>query len=204
MLSLAVRLVFAILFFVLFFPPVVAEAESIDDYQDMRKGFIGSKVTVIEYASFTCPHCATFHLDVFPKLDKEYIETRKVNFIYREVYFDAPGLWAGLLARCVKPESYFGVVELLYKRQSSWTKSSSEQEILSGLFTIGRQLGLKESKIMACMKNKKKALNLVRAYQENAKIDGISSTPSLIINGKLFNNLSYADLKTELDRLLDL
>ena len=202
MLSLTLKLVSSLFLLGATHVAVFAESSSTDEYQDMRKGNIEAQVTVIEYASFTCPHCATFHLEVFPKLDSEYILTGKVKFIYREVYFDAPGLWAGLLARCSNPKSYFGVVDLLYKRQNAWTKGSSEQEILSGLFAIGRQLGLKEHQIIECMQNEKKALNLVQAYQKNSKADGISSTPSFVINGELFKNLTYFEMKEELDKLL--
>lgn len=204
MFSFISRFIFGAVFWSFTVFGLFAETSISDDYQDMRKGEIGAKITIIEYASFTCPHCATFHKEVFPKIEKEYIDTGKVNFIYREVYFDAPGLWAGLLARCSNPKSYFGIVDLLYNRQNSWAKGSSDKEILSGLFAIGRQLGLKENKITECLQNEKKALGLVRAYQEHAKMDSISSTPSLVINGKLFGNLSYSDIKIELDRLLNL
>ena len=104
-LSFQVILVVAIFGFSPF--ALLAENNKQNNYEDMIKGASDAKVTIIEYASFTCPHCATFHKDIFPKLKKEYIDTGKVKFIYREVYFDAPGLWAGLLARCVSSEKIF-------------------------------------------------------------------------------------------------
>ena len=200
---LIIRVIFAFLLLAGSFSAVFGETQKADDYQDMVLGSDTAKVTVVEYASFTCPHCATFHREIFPKLREEYVETGKVNFIYREVYFDAPGLWAGLLARCeTNAKSYFGIVELLYKNQGSWASGSSEKEILNGLFSIGRQLGFKDSRITECMQNEPKAVNLVRSYQEFSKKDGITSTPSLLINGELHKNLTYEDLKTELDRLM--
>jgi protein-disulfide isomerase len=182
---------------------VSSESENQNNYEDMVKGSSDAKVTIVEYASFTCSHCATFHKEIFPKLKDQYIDMGKVRFIYREVYFDAPGLWAGLLARCVAPEKYFGVVDLLYKKQSKWASGSTEQEILSELFSIGRQVGMKDERINQCMQNKEKSLKMIDAYLENSKLDEITSTPSLVINGKLFKNLQFDDLKAELDILLD-
>jgi protein-disulfide isomerase len=173
------------------------------EYKDMIKGEELAEVTIIEYASFTCSHCATFHKDVFPKLKKDFIDTGKVKFVYREVYFDAPGLWAGLLARCTNADKYFGIVDLLYKKQDKWSTGSSEEEILKELFSIGRQVGIPEEKIQQCMKNEKLALNMIEAFQKNTKLDAITATPSLVINGKLYKNLSYGDLKEELSKLLE-
>ena len=178
-------------------------AESKDEYIEMVKGNSEAPIKIVEYASFTCPHCATFHSEVFPNLKREYIDTGKVYFIYREVYFDAPGLWAGLLARCAGPEKYFGLVELLYDKQKKWTSGSSEQEIVKGLVAIGSQVGLGNDQISNCLRNKEKALNLVKSFQENTKKDSVSSTPSLLINGDLHSNLAYEVLKEKIDSLLD-
>ena len=180
-----------------------AENNDQNNYADMVKGLRDAEVTIVEYASFTCPHCATFHTEIFPKLKKQYIDTGKVQFIYREVYFDAPGLWGGLLARCVTPQKYFGVVDLLYKKQSKWASGSTEQEILKELFSIGRQVGLKDEQMNQCMQNKEKSLNMIDAYLTNSKLDQITSTPSLVINGKLFKNTNFDDLKIELDKIID-
>ena len=180
-----------------------AENNNQNQYEDMVKGADDAQVTIVEYASFTCPHCATFHKEIFPKLKKQYIETGKVKFIYREVYFDAPGLWAGLLARCISSQKYFGVVDLLYNKQDRWASGSTEQEILKELFSIGRQVGLEDEDINHCMQNKEKSLNMIDAYLENSKLDKITSTPTIVINGKLFKNTNFADLKGEIDRLLE-
>jgi protein-disulfide isomerase len=172
-------------------------------YLDMVKGNSDAKVTIVEYASFTCPHCATFHKEIFPQLREQYIDTGKVKFIYREVYFDAPGLWGGLLARCVGPEKYFGIVDLLYKKQSKWASGSTEKEILNELFSIGRQVGMEDEQINKCMQNKEKSLKMIDAYLENSKIDKITSTPSLVINGKLLKPNNFGDLAVEIDKILE-
>ena len=172
-------------------------------YLDMVKGNSDAKVTIVEYASFTCPYCATFHKEIFPQLKEQYIDTGKVKFIYREVYFDAPGLWGGLLARCVSPKKYFGVVDLLYKKQSKWASGSTEKEILNELFSIGRQVGMEDEQINKCMQNKEKSLKMIDAYLENSKIDKITSTPSLVINGKLLKPNNFSDLAVEIDKILE-
>jgi protein-disulfide isomerase len=182
---------------------VFSENNKENIYQDMVKGNSDAKVTIVEYASFTCPHCATFHKEIFPQLREQYIDTGKVKFIYREVYFDAPGLWGGLLARCVSPEKYFGIVDLLYKKQSKWASGSTEKEILNELFSIGRQVGMEDEQINKCMQNKEKSLKMIDAYLENSKIDKITSTPSLVINGKLLKPNNFGDLAVEIDKILE-
>ena len=201
--KLCSRVSTAIIILVMNFSVLFGEENINYEYKDMIKGEELAEVTIIEYASFTCSHCATFHKDVFPKLKKDFIDTGKVKFVYREVYFDAPGLWAGLLARCTNADKYFGIVDLLYKKQYKWSTGSSEEEILKELFSIGRQVGIPEEKIQQCMKNEKLALNMIEAFQKNTKLDAITATPSLVINGKLYKNLSYDDLKEELSKLLE-
>jgi protein-disulfide isomerase len=182
---------------------VFSENNKENIYLDMVKGNSDAKVAIVEYASFTCPHCATFHKEIFPQLREQYIDTGKVKFIYREVYFDAPGLWGGLLARCVGPEKYFGIVDLLYKKQSKWASGSTEKEILNELFSIGRQVGMEDEQINKCMQNKEKSLKMIDAYLENSKIDKITSTPSLVINGKLLKPNNFGDLAVEIDKILE-
>ena len=90
------------------------------DLEEMILGDVNAPVTIVEYASFTCPHCKDFHLQSFIKLKKEYISTGKVKFIFREVYFDRYGLWAGMVARCGGSKSYFGLVDMIFEKQSEW------------------------------------------------------------------------------------
>ena len=182
---------------------VIANDSNNEQYTDMIKGNTDTEFTIIEYASFTCPHCATFHEEVLPYIMKNFVDTGKATFIYREVYFDAPGLWAGLLARCASPEKYFGIVDLLYSKQDKWASGSSEKEILNGLFSIGRQVGMKDKRINDCLQNKKKSLKMIDAYLKNSKSDGVTSTPSLVINGQLIEYTSFDDLKAKVDNIFD-
>jgi protein-disulfide isomerase len=168
----------------------------------MTMGNPDATVTLSEYASFTCPHCATFHEDVMPSLKADYIDTGKINFIYREVYFDRLGLWAGMLARCGGPDKYFGIADMLYKRQGDWAKSSGA-EVTEKLYKIGRIAGLKNKDMEACLQDQEMAKALVADFQKNAEADGIDSTPSLLINGVNHGNQSYSELQNLLNEQLE-
>ena len=147
-------------------------------FAELAMGDENAPVTMIEYASLTCPHCASFHNNVLPQLTADYIDTGKVRLIYREVYFDGPGLWAALIARCGGPDRYFGLLKLLYERQPEWSRASSQAELVQGLFSIGRMAGLTEDEMTACLQNKDNARAMVETYQEAMERDGITGTPS--------------------------
>lgn len=167
---------------------------------DMTLGNVDAPVTLVEYASFTCPHCARFHEDVYPDLKKDFIDTGKVKFVFREVYFDRVGLWAGLLARCGGQEKYFGITEILFKRQSEWSRGESGAEVAQNLYKIGKIAGMSEDQMETCLQNKEHAQALVTEYQKNATADAISSTPSLIVNGTNHGNISYGQLTDLLNK----
>jgi protein-disulfide isomerase len=169
---------------------------------DMVMGSADAPVEIIEYASFTCPHCATFHAGPFKQLKEEYIDTGKVRFVYREVFFDRFGLWASLVARCGGPERYFGIADLIYAGQDEWTRAGDPAAIVEELRKIGRLAGLDNETIEACLQDGEQAQTLVAWYQQNAEADGIDSTPSFIIDGQKHSNMSYADMKAIIDEAL--
>ena len=168
----------------------------------MMLGDPDAPVTIVEYASFTCPHCATFHLEVLPRIKKNYLDKGLVQLEYREVYFDGPGLWAGLLARCKGDDKYFPMIDLLFKKQEDWTKGNLNN-IKEGLLSMGRQAGLTNDESLACMQDDNLAEQLVVSFQENAKRDNIKSTPSFLINGELVKNLPYEEFKDLIEKFLD-
>ncbi len=170
---------------------------------EMVKGAEDAPVTVIEYASFTCPHCQRFHLQVYPGIRENFIDTGKVKFIMREVYFDKFGLWAGLVARCAGPERYFGVVDLIFEKQSEWMSGDNEATIANNLRAIGRQAGMTNADIDACMQDQDRARALVETYQKNATADDVRGTPSFIINGTKQANMDYPDFEALLNKELD-
>ncbi|SPJ26702.1 DsbA family protein [Falsiruegeria mediterranea] len=162
---------------------------------EMVQGAEDAPVEIIEYASYTCPHCAAFHEGPYKQLKKDFIDTGKVKFVYREVYFDRYGLWASMIARCAGPEKFFGLSDLIYAGQSDWARAGGPTEIVGELRKIGRLAGLDNDSLEACLQDANKAQTLVTWYQENAEEHGIESTPSFIVNGKKVSNQSYADFK---------
>lgn len=166
------------------------ESETIDE---MVLGNEDAPVVLIEYASFTCPHCRNFHEDSFLKLKKDYIEPGLVKYIFREVYFDKYGLWAAMVARCGGSKKYFGLIDLIFKKQDEWTTGDVD-EVVAKLERIGKVSGMSDNEIQNCMQNNTKARALVEKYRENALKDDIKSTPSFIINGKLYSNMDYDKL----------
>ncbi len=181
--------------------PSAAQAQETDSSSivEMTQGAADAPVTIIEYASFTCPHCAAFHEDTYPKLKADYIDTGKVRLIYREVYFDRFGLWASMIARCGGPEKFFGISDLIYEGQKDWTSAGGPTEIVDELRKIGRLAGLDNDTLEACLQDGDRAQALVAWYQENAKADDITATPSFIVNGEPVSNQSYADFSALID-----
>ena len=172
-------------------------------YIEMSKGNDDAPVVFVEYASLTCPACAAFHSNVYPQLNKEYIETGRVKFIHREIYFDKAGLWAALTARCTNVvDRYFGMLELLYSEQSTWSRYESSDKIVDALLKISAKSGIKKAKAISCLEDQEKALDLVSQYQIYVDKDAIESTPTFIINGKKYPNRSYDELKKIIDKEL--
>ena len=175
-----------------------AEAEAIE-IVDFALGPEDAKVTVVEYASFTCPHCATFHASVFKPLKADYIDTDKIRFIYREVYFDRYGLWAAMMARCGGATRYFGISEILYSTQADWAQLQDPAVVVENLKRIGRTAGMDDASLDACMQDGAKAQAMVEHFQKNAEADKVEGTPTILVNGTKHSNMSYAELKTIID-----
>lgn len=170
---------------------------------DMILGQEDAPVTVVEYASFTCPHCANFHETVFDEFKKNYIDTGKVKFVYREVYFDKFGLWAAMVARCGGPEKYFGISDMLYDGQKDWLASGEDAGIADALRKIGVTAGMTTDQVNACLNDNEKAQAMVTAYQTNATTDNVQGTPTFLINGESYSgSMPYADFAALLDAKL--
>jgi len=149
---------------------------------DVALGAEDASVTIYEYASFTCPHCASFHINTWPEVKEQYVDTGKVRFILREVYFDAYGLWASMLARCAGEDAFYPMAEAFLKQQSEWTRA---EDIAAALQKIGRINGLSSEEMRACLSDKAYAEALVARYQENAEEHEIRSTPAFVIDGEI-------------------
>jgi protein-disulfide isomerase len=183
-------------------PDAAPDAAPTLEIVEMVEGNPMAKVEVIEYASFTCPHCAAFHADQYQQLKANYIDTNKIKFTYREIYFDRFGLWASMLARCGGPEKFFGIAEMLYAKQRDWLAGGDPTQIAANLRQIGKVAGMDDAALDVCMQDATLAQNLVAWFEENSTRDGINSTPSFMINGEKYSNMTYADFAAILDAKL--
>lgn len=187
-----------------------AFAQTADDIdtsmiKEMSLGNPDAKVTVIEYASFTCPHCAAFHADGFKKLKADFIDTDLIHFINREIYFDRPGLWAGVTARCGEnaESRYFGIIDMIYAQQSNWARQDNAGDIVESLRKIGKTAGLTDTDLDACFSDGDRAQALWATFVKNSEADGIRSTPSFVINGELHSNMPYDEMKALIEGMLN-
>jgi protein-disulfide isomerase len=176
-----------------------AAAPVLPEVPDMVLGNPESKVVLTEYASYTCPHCANFHSEVFKDLKRDYIDTGKIKFVYREVFFDRYGLWAAMIARCGGDLRYFGIQDMIYSTQKEWAASQDPAAIIENLRRLGRTAGLEDAAMDVCLNDGAMAQAMVEKFQKDTEADGINSTPSFILNGVKHSNMNYADLKALLD-----
>ena len=169
---------------------------------EMILGDVNAPIEIIEYASMTCPHCANFHSDVYPQLKENYIETGKVKFVFREVYFDKYGMWASMIARCAGPDRFFGVIDQMFEKQKTWSRAGNDLAIVTELSKIGKLAGLGDDQINACLQDADNLRDLVGWYKANTEEHKISGTPSFVIDGEMVSNRSYQELSTLLDEKL--
>jgi protein-disulfide isomerase len=162
--------------------PPLAELMKPGPLGDMALGAENAPVTIIEYASMTCPHCAHFNDVTFPELKKKYIDTGKVRFIFREFPLDQLAAAASMLARCSGKDRYFPMVETLFQQQRDWVV----QKPLQPLMTLSKQAGLTEQSFNDCLKNQQVLDGIEEVRQRAAQVFNVQSTPTFFINGKLF------------------
>ena len=164
---------------------------------DMALGSADARVTIIEYASMTCPHCAEFHMKVLPALKEKYINTGAVRLIYRDFPLDGLALRAAMTARCAGPERYFGFVDLFYQQQPSWTRAKDQIGALQQLSRIG---GLTPEKFKVCLDNVALQDYVVKSRQQGQAEFGVSGTPTFVIEGKVYRGIETIE---EFARIID-
>jgi protein-disulfide isomerase len=182
--------------------PVELPAQTAVEVPDLVLGDADAPITVVEYASYTCPHCADFHDAVFGELKKDYIDTGKVKFVFREVYFDRYGLWAAMVARCGGETRYFGISSMLFDQQKTWAASDDPAVVVENLKKIGRTAGMDDATLQACMENAPMAEAMVAKFQADTAADKVSGTPTLMIDGVQHGNMGFEALKAILDEKL--
>ena len=167
---------------------------------ELTMGSATAPVTLVEYGSLTCPHCAVFAKETFPKLKADYIDAGKVRFIFREFSRNTLDVAGFLLARCLGDDKAYAADELLFASQDKW---AFVDKPIEPLIATLRAAGMTEEKAQECLKNQKLA-NAIVAVQKRANEEiKLTGTPTFVINGKVFGGeLSYDQLKQILDPLV--
>jgi len=159
-------------------------------------------VTILDYSSMTCSHCANFHVNVLPKIKEAYIDTGKAKLVFRDFPFDQAALSAAMLAHCAPPERYFPLTDVLFKSQPNWSRSSDPGKALA---QYGKLAGMTQETIDACLANKELAdaiLNTRLTGQNQFKIE---ATPTFILNdgkARIEGAQSFEEFSKEIDKLL--
>ena len=176
----------------------IAEFNKAPDLGEMSLGAEESKVTLTEYASATCPHCAAFHSETYGKLKAEYIDTKKIKFVFREFPLNDAALAAFMIARAAPKESYFPLIDVYFDTLQTWAAGNWAD----GLFNIAKQAGFTREKFDATLKDEKLAKGILAIRDAGAKF-GVKGTPSFFMNGEVYEGeRTFADFKKFIDPLL--
>jgi protein-disulfide isomerase len=146
-------------------------------------------ITVIEYASLTCSHCAHFHTQVLPEIKKKWIDTGKVKLVYRDFPLDQVAAKAAQIAECAGNDKYFGVLDIIFRGQPQWATSADP---LAELAKPLRIAGMGENEIKACLANDAMSNAVINDYKSGEAM-GVNSTPTLFINGQLYRGARSVD-----------
>ena len=169
---------------------------------DMALGPANASVTITEFASMTCPHCAAFNETVFPKIKSEYVDTGKVRYVFREFPLDIKAAAGSMLARCIAKDDagkYFAVIDMLFRQQNDWVIKNTTET----LTRIGKQAGLSQQAVEDCLKDQA-LLDKIAADQKYASdVLKVDSTPTFFINGeKIKGETSFEEFDKRIKPLL--
>jgi protein-disulfide isomerase len=167
---------------------------------DMVIGNPDAKVTIIEYASLTCPHCAAFHANTLPALKERYLDTGKAKLAFRDFPLDGLALRAAMVAHCAGNDRYFGMLGILFGRQVQW---ATAQDPLLAIAGIARQAGMSEDQFKTCIADKAVEKTVLDSALEADKSLGVNATPTFFINGQKFSGeMSIEQMAAIIDPLL--
>jgi protein-disulfide isomerase len=168
--------------------------------EELSLGNINAPVTIIEYASMTCSHCAEFHNTTFQKIKMDYIESGEVKYIFREFPIDKLAMATSMLTRCVDKNVSLPFIEVLFKTRDQWISENA----LSELKNLSKQAGLNNEEFDKCLNNQTLLDELISIKDQAITDYNINSTPSFIINGKVITgNKPYSTFKEEIDKVLE-
>ncbi len=182
---------------------IAAQVEGLYDdlpLPDMVIGNDDAPVTIVEYASMTCPHCKMFHESVLKKLKEKYISAGQVKLIFREFPLDNLAAAAAMLARCATNDKFFPMLDLLFAQQEKWSRTDDP---VSELLRISRLAGFSEETFNACLRNQKVLDGITAVRARGAEKFGVQATPTIYIGGEKFSgDLSFDGVSKAIDLLL--
>ncbi len=161
-------------------PRARADATVIDG-EDRFLGPAEAPVTIIEYSSLTCPHCASFHKDTLPQIKKLWIDAGKARLVYRHYPLDGLALRAAAVANCMQDERHFGFLDVLFRSQQNWSRS---QDPVAALSQLAKLAGMDQSTFDSCISDEKEMEQILARARAGAETFDVQSTPTLIVNGK--------------------
>ena len=196
----AYNFLFFTIFFVFILTPIYGESALDITEKDFVIGNEDAKITIIEYASLSCSHCADFHVNTLETLKKEYIDTGKVRMVFREYPFNYPALLGSMVLRCI-PENYrYDYMNALFKLQPDWVNKKNKKTIQE-LYKIMQSGGMTKDEYDACIYNTELENEILKGVMEAQNQFNIKSTPSFIINGNLIA-VSYTHLTLPTKRIV--
>ena len=179
--------------------PSAAELEKAGPLGDVVVGDAKAPVTIIEYASMTCSHCAHFHNTTYPELKKKYIDTGKVRYILREFPLDPLAAAGFMLARCGGNDKYYPIVEMLFQKQGDWVT----QNPIPPLLALAKQAGFTQETFESCLKDQKVLEAIENVRTQGAEKLGVNSTPTFFLNGKkVSGSMTIQELDKQIEPLL--
>jgi protein-disulfide isomerase len=156
-----------------------------DETADRTLGKPDAPITIIEYASLTCPHCAEFNKEIMPELKARYVETGKAKVIYRDYPLDNWALKAAMVARCAPADKYFNFIDVLFQNQVTWATAKDPKAALERIAKLG---GMSSEQFDACLANKSLEDAILAGSLKGQKDFDITGTPTIIVNGKKVDN----------------
>ena len=182
-LRLASWLTAVVIFWMLLWAPVVLGQDAAAPSDRQTLGDPDAPVTIVEYASLTCPHCANYHNETFPALKERYVDTGKVRYVYRDFPLDQRALDAAVVAHCAEPDEYFDFLDVLFERQAHW---AGAQDHVSALVLLAKLGGLPEERVRACLADEELQSAILQQRLEGQNQHGVRSTPSFVIGGQTY------------------
>ncbi len=163
-------------------PALGANAPMEEALAERSIGRADAPVTIIEYASLGCSHCASFHKDTLPRLKTAYLDTGKARLVFTDFPLGGPALAASMVARCAPKNSYFGLIDLFFREQERWSRA---RDPIKEIERIARFGGLSEQDVQACIVTQPLLTGLRERAELASRLHGVNSTPSFVIEGAL-------------------